>query len=37
VDAYFVNWPEAIEDTPEPLLEAELASSHLNSELAVCL
>ena len=38
MDACFVNWPETIEDTPQPLLEAgELASSHLNSELAVCL
>lgn len=35
---YFVNWPGAPEDAPYPLPEAaELASSHLKSELAMDL
>lgn len=38
VDVYFVTWPGAMEDAPNPLSEAgELISSHLDPELAMGL
>ena len=38
MDLYFVTWPGAMEDAPDPLPEdGGLVASHLDSELAVGL